>query len=263
MVDAFDVTSNHGGFADAAFAGDDEFEHDAFVFHGVRFRLVRLFTCQLTVRIKKLFGGNPFGSVLSRLIHKFFGCVSACFLLVGGVMVLHVAVVPARCTGCRVCELVCSDAHEGRFQPSKARIHLVSFDETVQDVPIVCQQCADAPCMEACPQDAISRHPETTAVVVDHELCIQCGACVRACVIGGEAINPEDKLAIRLDDEAEIPLKCDLCDGEPQCIRYCPTEALVLTKTSVEGEFSVDELTKALDYFLKQAELPLPKQESD
>ncbi|MFX1318117.1 MAG: 4Fe-4S dicluster domain-containing protein [Promethearchaeota archaeon] len=215
------------------------------------------------MRIKKLFGDKPFGSDLSRLIHKFFWCVSACFELVGDVIVLHVAVVPTRCTGCRVCELVCSVAHEGVVQPSKARIQVVSFDETVQDVPIVCQQCADAPCMEACPQDAISRDPETTAVVVDRELCIQCGACVRACVIGGEAIDPEDKLAIRLDDEAEMPLKCDLCDGDPQCVRYCPTKALVLTDTSVEGEFAVDALMVALEYFLKQVELPLPKQEGN
>jgi Fe-S-cluster-containing hydrogenase component 2 len=153
-----------------------------------------------------------------------------------------------------VCELVCSDAHEGVFHPSKARIQVVSFDETVQDVPIVCQQCADAPCMEACPQDAISRNPETSAVVVDRDLCIQCGACVQACVIGGDSIDPEDKLAIRLDDEAEMPL---------QCVKYCPTEALLLTDKPVDGEFSVDALMVALDHFLKQTELPLPNQEGD
>lgn len=178
-------------------------------------------------------------------------------------MVLHVAVIPSRCTGCRVCELVCSDAHEGVFQPSKARIQVLSFDETVQDVPIVCQQCADAPCLEACPQDAISRDPETTAVVVDRELCIQCGACVRACVIGRDQVDPEDKLAIRLDDEKEMPLKCDLCGGDPQCVKFCPTDALVLTDGAVEGEFLVDELMEALKHFVKQTEPPLPKSEGD
>jgi Fe-S-cluster-containing hydrogenase component 2 len=147
------------------------------------------------------------------------------------------------------------------FQPSKARIQVVSFDMTVQDVPIVCQQCTDAPCMEACPQDAISRSPETTAVVVDKELCIQCGACVQACVIGLDQIEPEQKLAIRLDEEEEMPLKCDLCEGEPQCVKFCPTEALVLTEAPVEGELSVEELMEALDHFLKQTELPLPEQE--
>ena len=175
----------------------------------------------------------------------------------------RVAVLPSKCTGCRVCELVCSEAHEGTFQPSKARIQVVSFDVTVQDVPIVCQQCADAPCMEACPQDAISRNPDTTAVVVDRELCIQCGACVRACVIGLDQIAPEQKLAIRLDEEEEMSLKCDLCDGDPQCVKFCPTGALVLTETSVKGELSVVELMGALDHFLKQIELPLREQEGN
>ena len=179
------------------------------------------------------------------------------------VMVKRVAVIPERCTGCRVCELVCSEAHEGVFQPSKARIQIVSFDETVQDVPIVCQQCADAPCQEACPQDAISRNPETTAVVVDRDLCIMCGACVRACVIGLDQINPDLKLAIRLNDEKEMPLKCDLCEGDPQCVKYCPTEALVLTEDLVEGEFSVEELMEALHHFVKQTELPLQGEESE
>jgi Fe-S-cluster-containing hydrogenase component 2 len=117
--------------------------------------------------------------------------------------------------------------------------------------------------MEACPEDAISRNPETKAVVVDRELCIQCGSCVRACVIGGDRIDPEDKVAIRLDDEQEMPLKCDLCEGDPQCVKYCPTEALVLSEKPVTGEFDVEALMEALNHFLKQTELPLPKQEGD
>jgi carbon-monoxide dehydrogenase iron sulfur subunit len=189
--------------------------------------------------------------------------VCVCLLAEWCVKVLHIAVIPSRCTGCRVCELVCSDAHEGKFQPSKARIQVVSFDETVQDIPIVCQQCPDAPCLEACPQDAISRNPQTTAVVVNRELCIQCGACVQACVIGRDQIAAEHKLAIRLDVENEMPLKCDLCDGDPQCVKFCPTDALVLTDIPIEGALTVDELMEALDNFLKQIELPLPQFEGD
>ncbi|MFW9830645.1 MAG: 4Fe-4S dicluster domain-containing protein [Candidatus Thorarchaeota archaeon] len=176
---------------------------------------------------------------------------------------MRVAVIPNRCTGCRVCELVCSEAHENAFQPSKARIHVLSFDVTVQDVPIVCQQCTDAPCQEACPQDAISRNNETTAVVIDRELCIQCGACVRACVIGLDLIDPTQKLAIRLDENKEMPLKCDLCDGDPQCVKFCPTEALVLTETSVRSEFTVEDMMNALNHFLKQTEPPMPELESE
>jgi len=169
-------------------------------------------------------------------------------------------VIPNRCSGCRVCELTCSEQHEERFQPSKARIHVLSFDETVQDVPVVCQQCADAPCLEACPEEAISRDAETNAVVVDQDLCIQCGSCVSACVIGLDAVASEQKLAIRLDEDTQFPLKCDLCGGDPQCVKFCPTEALVYTDKPVEGEFGVGDMMEALEFFLQQKELPLDRQ---
>jgi carbon-monoxide dehydrogenase iron sulfur subunit len=156
--------------------------------------------------------------------------------------------------------LTCSERHERRFQPSKARIQVLSFDETVQDVPLVCQQCADAPCLEACPEEAISRDTKTDAVVVDQDLCIQCGSCVSACVIGMDAVASEQKLAIRLDEDTQFPLKCDLCGGDPQCVKFCPTEALVFTDKRVEGEFGVGEMMEALELFLQQKELPLTRE---
>ena len=122
---------------------------------------------------------------------------------------------------------------------------------------MVCQQCADAPCLEACPEEAISRDAKTDAVVVDQDLCIQCGSCVSACVIGLDAVASEQKLAIRLDEDTQFPLKCDLCGGDPQCVKFCPTEALVFTDKLVEGEFGVGEMMEALELFLQQKELPL------
>jgi carbon-monoxide dehydrogenase iron sulfur subunit len=201
---------------------------------------------------------------LSRLIHNVFlaGYCRLLDIFLRIVVIVRVAVVPDRCTGCRVCELVCSELHEGTFQPSKARIQILSFDETVQDVPVVCQQCIDAPCLEVCPQEALSRDAKTNAVVVDQELCIQCGTCVSVCVIGLDAVDPQQKLAIRLDEDSQMILKCDLCDGDPQCVKFCPTQALVLTESSVEGELTVEEMMEALEYFLRQKELPLPRKES-
>ncbi|MFX0168087.1 MAG: 4Fe-4S dicluster domain-containing protein [Candidatus Hodarchaeota archaeon] len=176
-------------------------------------------------------------------------------------MSLRIAVLPERCTGCRVCELVCSEAHEGVFQPSKARIQVLSFDGTVQDIPIVCQQCRDAPCLEACPQDALSRDINTDAVVLDADLCIQCGSCVKACVVGKDKVPSENKLAIRLDAETQLPLKCDLCSGNPQCVKFCPTEALLFSDKPVAGEIDVVKMMQALEKFLRQEELPLIQKE--
>ena len=168
---------------------------------------------------------------------------------------------PDRCTGCRVCELACSEIHEDKFQPSKARIQVLSFDETVQDVPMVCQQCVDAPCLEACPQDALSRDANTDAVVLDSDLCIQCGSCIRACVVGRDEVAVEDKVVIRFDSETQLPLKCDLCNGDPQCVKFCPTEALVFTEEPVAKEFGVVKMMWALVRFLQQETLPLVLEE--
>ena len=126
----------------------------------------------------------------------------------------------------------------------------------------MCQQCVDAPCLEACPQDALSRDAATGAVVLDAELCIQCGSCVRACVVGLDKIPPNDKLAIRLDTETQLPLKCDLCMGDPQCVKFCPTEALRLTDEPTSRELDVTKMMQALELFLQQDELPFtPKEE--
>lgn len=53
-----------------------------------------------------------------------------------------------KCTGCRICELACSAKHEGRFQPSLARLKIVRYDDLGIDIPNVCGPCEDAPCVE-------------------------------------------------------------------------------------------------------------------
>ena len=128
---------------------------------------------------------------------------------------------PELCTGCRACEMGCSFVHEGEYSPSLARLHVVKLEESGVDRPIVCLRCAKAPCAAACPEDAISQDPVTKLVKVDAEKCVGCGLCAEACVSG----------VIQLHPRHEIPLLCDLCGGDPECVKRCPTGALV----AVEG----------------------------
>jgi carbon-monoxide dehydrogenase iron sulfur subunit len=55
-------------------------------------------------------------------------------------------------------------------------------------------------------------------VILDEEACDGCGACVDACPYQ----------AVQVDEERGMALKCDLCNGDPQCISVCRfPEALV------------------------------------
>jgi len=127
---------------------------------------------------------------------------------------------PSLCSGCRACETACSFFHHGIYSPSLARLHVVKLEDLGVDKPIVCLRCARAPCAAICPESAIVRDPERRIVVVDEGKCVGCGLCVEACVSG----------VIQLHPQKQVPLLCDLCGGEPDCVKKCPTGALVFVE---------------------------------
>ena len=89
-----------------------------------------------------------------------------------------------KCTGCRICELACSAKHEGKFQPSLARLKIVRYDDLALDIPNVCGPCETAPCVDICPVFAMRRDPITKMTYLDEDKCILCKSCVGACVNG-------------------------------------------------------------------------------
>jgi TPP-dependent indolepyruvate ferredoxin oxidoreductase alpha subunit len=120
-----------------------------------------------------------------------------------------------RCTGCSVCELVCSVEKEKVFNPTKSRIRFMRLD-VLSNIALACRTCRDAPCIGACPKDAIRQSKGTSVITVDEEKCDGCGWCIGACQYGAVTLHPNTRKAII----------CDTCGGEPKCILECPDSAL-------------------------------------
>ncbi len=125
---------------------------------------------------------------------------------------------PFKCDGCKECETVCIARHTGYRKIAHKRIEILGTGSGDRHffVPFLCQQCADAPCMAVCPKDAIKRDHDLARVTIDTNLCVGCALCVSAC--------PSGLMAFAHD--SGFPYKCDLCDGEPECVRVCDKKAL-------------------------------------
>jgi len=137
----------------------------------------------------------------------------------------HIICDPDKCVGCRMCEYACSLTKTGAFDPNMSRIRVVRI-EPVTMTAISCRLCEDAPCVLACPRDALSRSEEDGTIVVDTDKCDGCGWCVEACDFGAVILNPTTK-------NAEICNLCNDVEGGPQCVAYCPKEALSLATPEV------------------------------
>lgn len=141
---------------------------------------------------------------------------------------------PELCTGCRICELVCSLNKTGELNSYRARIKIVTRDELGSFTPVICRHCVKPACLAACPiPGAMAKDNQTGAVRIMEDKCIGCRACADACPFQ----------AIQLDPEGN-PLKCDLCGGDPLCVRRCPTRPLESPADAPPQELSCLQYTE-------------------
>ena len=143
-----------------------------------------------------------------------------------------------KCTGCKSCQIICALTNESEANYDFARIKISKDDSMGLSVPIPCAQCLDAPCVEACPVEAIVPDPKTRAKVIDDEACILCEDCVTACPYGAISI-------IEKRGETKI-IKCDLCRGDPECVKQCEPGAIVFKEASELAEERIDALGEKL-----------------
>ena len=114
------------------------------------------------------------------------------------------------CSGCRLCEIACTQKHEGRIWPEASMVRVFMLVPGLE-VPHLCAQCSNYPCVNSCPFKALSVNEQTGAVAVDKEKCTACSICIRACPGTIPHLHPNKKYIVI----------CDLCDGDPECAKVC------------------------------------------
>ncbi|MBT6338641.1 MAG: 4Fe-4S binding protein [Desulfobacula sp.] len=136
------------------------------------------------------------------------------------------------CMGCHACEVACKQEHSLGVGP-----RLVQVLENSSDfIPIFCHHCANAPCRDACPTEAIYKD-ENGIVLINNDECIGCQACVESCPFG----------AMQFDEKTEFAIKCDLCvdklkKGErTACSKACPTQCIFVGDTRQLSERVIQE----------------------
>ncbi len=109
------------------------------------------------------------------------------------------------CWGCKTCEVACKQ--ENSAADGIKLIYVSEDGPNMVDGKLdfvfqvnVCQHCDEPDCVDACPEEAITKR-EDGIVVMDYEQCSGCELCVDACPYG----------AIAFDEDKGIAQKCNLC----------------------------------------------------
>lgn len=118
---------------------------------------------------------------------------------------MRIKVDPKRCSGCHLCEIVCSLFHAGIVNPEKSAIRIKKDDlGTSINIPILCRQCKEMKCLS---RERVKEEGEKKKFIWKKSRFERCpfGALT---VFGKHAYH------------------CDLCKGRPQCVKVCTTQAI-------------------------------------
>jgi phenylglyoxylate dehydrogenase beta subunit len=129
------------------------------------------------------------------------------------------------CDGCNACMTACAEVKGGSSDASNpfsnARIQIVA-DQAGGYGLALCRQCGDPKCVSNCPAGALTRDDASGVIGWDGEKCVNCLLCTVGCSYGGIVHN----------QAAGHVVKCDTCDGDPACVKVCPTGALKYLTTA-------------------------------
>ena len=146
------------------------------------------------------------------------------------------------CTGCKACQVACSEwndiradvgtcvgVYDNPVDLSAQAWTVMRFSEHEENGRLQwlirkdgCMHCSEPGCLKACPSPGAIVQFKNGIVDFHQENCIGCGYCIAGCPFNIPRINKEDNKAY----------KCSLCSDrvavgqEPSCVKTCPTGAI-------------------------------------
>jgi Fe-S-cluster-containing hydrogenase component 2 len=122
---------------------------------------------------------------------------------------MRIKVNPKKCSGCHLCEMVCSLFHLEIINTEKSAIHIRKDDlDTSLNTPILCRQCKKMKCLNG---EKVMDAQERKKFIWNKTRAERC---------------PFDALPV-LGEEA---FHCNLCSGNPQCVKVCTPGAIQVIK---------------------------------
>lgn len=154
------------------------------------------------------------------------------------------------CVGCHSCTAACKSTNGTPPDVFFARVHEEELGEYPNArrafLPVLCNHCDNAPCVNVCPTGASYQRPDGI-VAVKSDICIGCRSCETACpydhrhyVEVGSLKQGYFKDDLTLYERTKYQrwtegtvIKCDFCMDRvdkgmnPACVDTCPAEARI------------------------------------
>jgi len=201
-----------------------------------------------------------------------------------------------RCIGCRKCVHACVQENNQSRSPEIQYIRVIEMPKGTTDIeqgnhhydrasvpdqqhyylPVQCHQCANPPCVKACPVEATWQEPDGVTVV-DYDWCIGCRYCEAACPywarrfnftapsLDPEQVNPDMNYLSNRPRKTGVMEKCHFClqrtrrGKMPACLEVCPTGSRKFGNV-LDPESEVSEILKSKRVFvLKEDVGTLPR----
>jgi Fe-S-cluster-containing hydrogenase component 2 len=120
---------------------------------------------------------------------------------------MRIKVDSEKCSGCHLCEMVCSLYHLGVINIEKSAIRIEKNDLDISlNFPYLCRQCKEMKCLGS---EKMQKNLEKKKFIWEIER-------INKCPFKG------------LNRFEENVYHCDLCGGSPNCVKVCTPGALTL-----------------------------------